>query len=125
MSREARVFCLCFILAILANLTCDNLDAEERRLEVAVLLVGLEVGILLAEVRLRGGTPRLDAVGVLIENVSMASNRESSRSSFTVTTALDVSKWRTGVLGKGVSSGSRIAGGSLASSIISLARFTN
>ena len=29
MSREARVFCLCFILAILANLTCDNLDAEE------------------------------------------------------------------------------------------------
>lgn len=28
MSREARVFCLCFILAILANLTCDNLDAE-------------------------------------------------------------------------------------------------
>ena len=32
MSREARVFCLCFILAILANLTCNachNLDAEE------------------------------------------------------------------------------------------------
>ena len=32
MSREAMVFCLCFILAILANLTCHachNLDAEE------------------------------------------------------------------------------------------------
>lgn len=101
-------------------------DAEEKRLKVAVPLIGLEadISLLLAEEDLRGTTGQ-GAVGVLSENVSMASNRESSRSSFSVTAALDFSGWRAGVLGKGVSSGSGIAGGILASGITSLASFTN
>ena len=103
------------------------LETEENRLEVAVLLLtGLEVDIslLLADADLCGRRPLLgqEADGVLIENVSMASNRESSRSSSRAAAAPDFSSWRTGVSGKGVSSGSGIAGGILASGIFGLVK---
>ena len=102
----------------------ERLETEENMLEVAVLLlVRLEadISLLLAEEDLRC-PPRQEAVGVLSEKVSIASNRESLRSSFSATAAPDFSSWRTGVSGKGVSSGSGIAGGILASGIFGLVK---
>ena len=105
----------------------ERLETEENRLEVAaLLLVGLEadISLLLTEEDLRG-PPRHEAVGVFSENVSIASKRESLRSSVSATALLDFSSCRSGVSGKGVSSGSGIAGGILASGIVSLATGMN
>ena len=44
----------------------ERLDTEEKRLEVAVLLVGLEISLLSVVAEDLRGTPRLEAVGVSV-----------------------------------------------------------
>ena len=100
----------------------ERLDTEEKRLEVAVQLVGLEISLLSVVAEDLRGTPRLEAVGVFSENVPMASSRESLSSP--ASAAPDFSSRRTGVLGKCVSSGNGITGGIIASGIVGLEGFT-